>query len=106
MKRQATVQYGIERKTGEPVIVLEQDGKRFAAFSVAQARNFAGDIVQACARAEADAMIRKFFTKQEFPEGACDALMMEFRKFRAELDAELVQRSMSEPTLDGEGRQQ
>lgn len=45
-------------------------------------------------------MICRFFGKHELPEGALDALMMDFRQFRAGLDAELVDRSMSEPTLD------
>ena len=98
---QVNVEYGIDRKTKEPVVVLAQNEQRFAVFSVAQARNFANDIVQACARGEADAMIHRFFDKQNYPEGAAAALMMEFRHFRAGLDSELVQRSMSEPTLDG-----
>jgi hypothetical protein len=96
-----SVQYGIERKSKDPIIVLELGGKTFAAMTVAQAHNFANDIVVSCARAEADAMIHGFFSKQQYPEGAADALMVEFRDFRARLDAEMVERSMSHPTLDG-----
>lgn len=46
-----TVQYGIDRKTMEPVVVLQENGRTFGALTVAQARNIANDIVQACARA-------------------------------------------------------
>ena len=44
-------------------------------------------------RTEADAMIHKFFAKEEFPQDAANALMMAFRDYRAELDAEKAERS-------------
>jgi hypothetical protein len=97
-----TIQYGIERATKEPVVVFDVGDQRIAGMSVAQARHIAADIVQACARAEADAMIFRFFEEQEYPEGAANALMLEFRNFRRALDSELVERSMSEPNLNSD----
>ncbi len=39
-------------------------------------------------RTEADAMVLKFFDKEEYPSGAAAAVMVAFRDFRAELDEE------------------
>lgn len=71
-----------------PYVVLSKDENRVAQLSIAEARNLAADLFQMAARTEADAMVLKFFRKQDFPEGAGAALMVEFRDFRAELDRE------------------
>lgn len=49
-------------------------------------------------------MIHRFFNKAKFPPGASDAIMLDFRDFRAELDEEAVERSQSNPdeTMPGE----
>lgn len=51
------------------------------------------------ARTEADAVILKFFSKDELemPETAVAAFMQEFRDFRAELDREVVEHSSEDP---------
>jgi hypothetical protein len=38
-------------------------------------------------------MIHKFFKVQEFPDAAAGALMIAFRDFRSELDAESVEQT-------------
>lgn len=81
----------------QPVVRLMADNKQVAGLSPAMARNVAMDIMQHAARAEADAMIYKFFAKSNYPEGAAVALMMEFRKFRQELDSETVDRWETDP---------
>jgi len=86
----------------EPYIqIIKSDGKGgeqvLAQFSIAEARNDAMDILQMSARTEADAMIRKFFVSEQFPEGAANALMMQFRDYRVKLDAEKIETSISDP---------
>jgi hypothetical protein len=71
-----------------PYIVLSRDEEQIAQLSIAQALNLAQDIYKMAARSEADAMIHKFFSAQEYPAGANNALMVEFRDFRAKLDEE------------------
>jgi hypothetical protein len=67
---------------------------------MAQARNFAMDILQMCARTEADAMIHKFFSDEKFPPAAAANLMLEFRLFRHALDSEPVERTIHTPSGD------
>jgi len=80
----------------QPYIVLTLDDAS-AQLTVAAARNIANDILVQAARIEADAMMVKFFDRVDFPEGALAAIMLEFRKFRAELDREPIETFMSEP---------
>lgn len=77
----------------KPYIQLSNDNGMIAQFSMSEARQVAMDILQMAGRTEADAMILKFFKKAEFPMGAAEALMQEFRDFRAELDSEIADRS-------------
>jgi hypothetical protein len=72
-------------------------GGRLVQLSMAQARSVAQDIQTQCGRAEADAMIHKFFSAQQYPEGANAAIMIAFRAFRSELDAERVEKSETDP---------
>lgn len=92
-----TVDSIVARRDKQPYIRIMVDGKSVAQLSMAQARQIAMDILQQSARAEADAMIWKFFERAEFPEGAAAALMLEFRNFRLELDTEWVERSATDP---------
>jgi hypothetical protein len=61
------------------------------------------DLLQMCARTEADAMIVRFFDGNKFPDAAAMALLMDFRDFRAGLDAEVVETSLQDPDGDGTG---
>jgi hypothetical protein len=87
----------VSSRDQQPYIQLATEERMIAQLSMAQARNVAMDILQMCARTEADAMIVKFFDKAEFPESACGALLIAFRDFRAELDDEKIETSRSDP---------
>jgi len=95
-------------RNGLPYIVLSKTIKgkeeRITQLSVAAARNFVNDILTMCARTEADAMIFKFFEKEEFPQNVLAALMNGFREFRHELDNEFIEKTVSEPTIDNIGK--
>jgi len=87
----------VSQRDKQPYIQLSNEKGMVAQLSMAQARNVCMDILQMCARAEADAMILKFFDVEEFPEQAAGALMMQFRDFRAKLDDEAIEASRSDP---------
>jgi hypothetical protein len=87
----------VARRDKQPYIQLSNDKGIVAQLSMAQARNFCMDILQMCARTEADVMILQFFDKEEFPDQAATALMMQFRDFRAALDDEKIETSRSDP---------
>ncbi len=76
----------------QPYIQLANENGMIAQMSMAQARQVAQDILVMASRTEADAMIHLFFEKQQFPAEAGNALMVMFRDFRAELDAEAPER--------------
>lgn len=76
-----------------PYVQLSNEKGMIAQLTMAQTRQIAMDMLQMASRTEADAMLLKFFDKMDFPEGAAAALMQEFRDFRAELDAEKLERS-------------
>lgn len=84
----------------QPYIKLFKDGNPIAQMSMAQARNFAHDILTMCARTEADAMIHQFFDKVNFPPQAGAEIMLEFRNFRHALDSEEVERTVHTPSGD------
>lgn len=88
----------VSHRTREPIVQISTHrlGK-VAQLSVAQARKIAGDIVQAAARAEADAMLVKWFNTNGFPEAGLSALLVEFREFRRRLDEEPVTGTMTDP---------
>ncbi len=85
----------------QPYVRLHVPGGMVAQLTMAEARKIAADLVQMCARTEADAMIHRFFAKQGFPPGAGAALMMEFREFRLALDSEPVEGSHSDSETGG-----
>lgn len=85
-------------RDGKPYIQLSNEKGMIAQLSMSETRQIAMDILVMAARTEADAMIHKFFAKEEFPAEASTAVMMGFRDFRAELDAEKAERSNDETT--------
>lgn len=87
----------VSARDQKPYVVIFFNGQR-AQLTMADARNLAGDIVQMCARTEADAMIFKFFFEQQLPQAAATMLMKEFRDYRAKLDDEPINTYRSEPT--------
>jgi hypothetical protein len=87
----------VAQRNNQPYVRIHINGDLVAQLTLGQARTIAQDLIDAAARGEADAMIWKFFSKQQFPQGAGEALMMEFREFRQRLDEESVERSYSDP---------
>lgn len=91
-------------RDGNPYILILKtvNGKdeKIAQFSMSEARNFAQDILTMCSRTEADAMIHKFFNKQELPLHASAMIMADFRNFRMELDAQVPGKTLSTPVTD------
>lgn len=84
----------------QPYVQIFVDGNVIGQLSMSEARNVANDIVQMCARTEADAMIIKFFGEMDFPQGATAALLDQFRDFRSKLDHEPVTRTEERPMTD------
>lgn len=80
-----------------PYVQISNEEGMMVQLSMAQARNVAMDILQMAARTEADAMLIKFFEREEFPEGALHALLVGFRDFRSLLDDEVIRTSRSDP---------
>jgi hypothetical protein len=92
----------VARRDHQPYVQITTDRHGVVAqLTVAMARRIAGDIVQAAARAEADAMLVRFFEKMDIPAGALMAFMLEFRTFRLGLDTEPVQTTVVDPDTGG-----
>jgi hypothetical protein len=87
----------VAQRDKQPYIQLSNEKGMIAQLSMAQAQQIAMDMLIMAARTEADAMIHKFFSRKEFPEGASNALMQEFRDFRAQLDQEKLERKLQDP---------
>lgn len=87
----------VAKRNQQPYVQLSNDNGLIGQFTLAEARSVAKDLYLAASRAEADAMLLKFFSKMEFPDGAAAALMREFRDFRHQLDIEKVETSRSDP---------
>jgi hypothetical protein len=87
----------VAQRDKQPYIQIGNEDGKLAQLTMAEARNFAMDILQMCARTEADAMIVQFFEKNDFPEGAAGQLLYDFRDFRAKLDDEKIETSRSDP---------
>lgn len=83
-------------RDGMPYIQLSNENGIICQLSMSETRQVAADMLQMAARTEADAMIHKFFQKEQFPQGASDEVMVAFRDFRAELDAEKAERASDE----------
>jgi len=99
-KEGVSVEGIVAHRDKQPYIKLFKNSDPIAQMSVAQARNFAHDILTMCARTEADAMIHRFFAAQDLPAEAGAVLMLEFRNFRLELDREEVERTIHTPSGD------
>jgi hypothetical protein len=90
----------VVKRNKQPYILIFRGKTQIGQMTMTAARNFAHDILNMCARTEADAMIFKFFEKVEFPEQAAAAAMLDFRVFRLELDKEVPDTSVSVPSSD------
>lgn len=87
----------VSQRDRQPYIQLSNEKGMIAQLSMGQARAIAQDMLVMCARTEADAMIHKFFDTSDFPPAAGAALMVQFRDFRAKLDAEQIERGEMDP---------
>lgn len=91
-------------RDGLPYILLLKtiNGKdeKIAQLSISEAKSFAHDILTMCSRSEADAIIHKFFNKQELPLHAAVMIMREFREFRMEIDSQVPGKTLSIPISD------
>jgi hypothetical protein len=87
----------VAHRNKQPYLQISDENGKLTQLTMAEAHNFAMNILQMCARTEADAMIIQFFEKNEFPESAAGALLRDVRDFRAKLDDEKVETSRSDP---------
>jgi hypothetical protein len=87
----------VSHRDQQPYVQLSNEKGMIAQLSMGQARKIAMDMLVMCSRTEADAMLVKFFDKNEFPEEAAAALLIAFRDFRAGLDQEKVEGSLQDP---------
>lgn len=83
----------VAARNGQPYIQLANDKGMIGQLSMSEARQVAMDILQMCSRTEADAILVKFFKKNDLPDGALGALLQDFRDFRHGLDMEKAERS-------------
>ena|SRR5271170_3001998 len=74
----------------QPHIQIGIDPGALAQLSIAEARLVATDILQICARAETDSMLRKFIHEQHLPQEAGLALIQKFRDYRKVRDADEI----------------
>ena len=82
----------VDSRDKQPYVQLSNENGIVCQMSMAQARDVAMNILQMCARTEADAMLLKFFEKCELPENAAASMLIEFREFRYALDQEQIDR--------------
>ena len=81
----------VSQRDKQPYIQLSNEKGMIAQLTVGQARTIAQDILVMASRCEADAMLIKFFEREEFPAGASSALLVQFREFRAGLDDDQIE---------------
>lgn len=86
----------VAARNQEPFVRLVVNGEK-AQLTIADAAKIATDLLRTAARTEADAMIFRFFSKNEFPDGAAAALMMDFRYFRQMQDEKEVESTTTDP---------
>lgn len=79
-------------RDGKPYVQLSNEKGIIAQLTMSQTRQIAMDMLQMAARTEADAMIHHFFKDMGTPE-VSNNIMVAFREFRAELDADQAERS-------------
>jgi hypothetical protein len=79
-------------RDGNPYIQLSNEKGMIAQLSMSEARQIAMDILVMASRTEVDAMVVKFFGKFDLPKEAASGMLVEFRDFRAQLDADKAER--------------
>lgn len=82
----------VSNRDKKPYIQLSNENGIFSQLSMSEARQVANDIMLMASRTEADAMLLKFFGGLDLGENAAAQLMLQFRDYRAELDAEKAER--------------
>lgn len=91
----------VAKRNSEPYVQFKVDGET-TQLTVSEARSLAGDLVLSASRAEADAMIVRFFNENKFPVAAAAALLLSFRDFRLGLDLNVPNTFHSMPTEEDE----
>jgi len=86
----------VAARNKEPYIRLIVNGEK-AQLSIAEAKKVANDLYSMAARTEADAMVLRFFSKKDFPDGAGAAIMIDFRYFRQMQDEKTVEATTTDP---------
>ena len=94
------VEGAVSRATLLPYILLFQNEKQIVQLRLSDARSFAIDILNACARTEADAGLARLFKKHDLPDGAYGAMMLDVREIRYEQDMDVAEKFQSVPTGD------
>lgn len=80
----------------EPYVRLMVNGEKVQ-LNIAEAHKVARDLIVMAGRTEADAMVLRFFSNNQFPEGAAAAIMMDFRYFRQSQDDKGVEGTTTDP---------
>jgi hypothetical protein len=80
----------------EPYVRLVVNGEK-AQLTIAEAHKVVLDLMKIAARTEADAMVLRFFSERQFPEGAGAAIMQEFRYFRQRQDDKPIEQMTVDP---------
>lgn len=87
----------VAQRNMQPYVQLSNVKGMIGQFTVAEARSVADDLYLAASRAEADAMIFKFFRDRELPMKGAAMVMQDFRDFRHTLDMQKIEKSESDP---------
>lgn len=87
----------VAQRNNQPYVQLANDKGMIGQFTVAEARKVADDLYLAASRAEADAMIFKFFKDKDLPLEEAAMVMQYFRDFRHTLDMQEIEKSESDP---------
>jgi hypothetical protein len=86
----------VAARNKEPYVEYTVDGNRVQ-LTPSEARKIAGDLVLGASRAEADAMVLRFFADRDLPEAAAAAFLIDFRDFRLGLDLNKPQEYYKDP---------
>jgi len=83
-------------RDGKPYIQLSNEKGMIAQLSMSETRQIAMDMLVMAARTETDSMIHRFCKERGFPDETSGMMMMAFRDYRAELDADKAERPNDE----------
>lgn len=86
----------VAARNKEPFVRIIVNGEQ-AQLTIAEAHKIATDMLKVAARTEADAMVLRFFSDNQFPPGAGAAIMQEFRYFRQRQDDKEVESMTVDP---------